>query len=168
VVETTRWTPGDGGRRDASHRRRDLAFEYSEDYKKQRGKITTYAAERRIPLSPPSSKLASRFSPPRRDRKTSAHIAIRVGNNRPSTQCKPHRVLNMSKRKGSNGHKRRMIHGILMLASGAGFANHPDGSRRHRDRTSRWHQRARTRIAASPHIDRIGTPDTDGCLLAAK
>lgn len=113
---------------------RHVAFEYSDAYK-TRAKIHKYAAVATLPLFAAEFYLGQSIYNTPSDGKKNAHIAIGTGIIGLYAAQGVTGVWNMVEaNKDPNGHKRRLIHGILMLASGAGFAITPMTAPGHRDR----------------------------------
>jgi hypothetical protein len=104
---------------------RHVAFEYSDGYK-TRAKIHKYAAFATLPLFATEYWLGqSTYNNPSEGKK-GAHIAIGssiIGLYGVQAVTGVWNLVEANK--DPTGHKRRTIHGILMLASGAGFAITP-------------------------------------------
>jgi hypothetical protein len=112
---------------------RHVAFEYSEAYK-TRAKIHKYAAFATLPLFATEYWLGqSTYNNPSEGKK-GAHIAIGssiIGLYGVQAVTGVWNLVEANK--DPIGHKRRTIHGILMLASGAGFAITPMVAPGHED-----------------------------------
>ena len=104
---------------------RHVAFEYSDGYK-TRAKIHKYASFATLPLFATEFALGQSLYNDRSDTKKSAHVAIGSSIIGLYAVQAVTGVWNLFEaRKDPHGGKRRMVHGILMLASGAGFAITP-------------------------------------------
>ena len=104
---------------------RQIAFEYSDGYK-TRAKIHKYASFATLPLFATELALGSSIYDNPSDGKKSAHVAVGsaiVGLYGVQAVTGVWNLIEA--RKDPHGRKRRMAHGILMLASGAGFAITP-------------------------------------------
>jgi hypothetical protein len=104
---------------------RQAAFEYSEAYK-TRAKIHKYAAFATLPLFATEYWLGQSTYDNPSEGKKGAHIAIGstiIGLYGAQAVTGVWNLVEANK--DPTGHKRRTIHGILMLASGAGFAITP-------------------------------------------
>jgi len=116
--------PGDGA--DAqSPAPRKVAFEYSDAYK-TRAKIHKYASFATLPLFATEFALGQSLYGTPSESKKSAHIAIGTSIIGLYGVQAVTGIWNLTEaRKDPNGRARRLTHGILMLASGAGFAITP-------------------------------------------
>ena len=104
---------------------RQLAFEYSDGYK-TRAKVHKYASFATLPLFATELALGSSIYDNPSDGKKSAHIAVGSAIVGLFGVQAVTGVWNLVEaRKDPHGRTRRMVHGILMLASGAGFAITP-------------------------------------------
>ncbi len=104
---------------------RQVAFEYSDGYK-TRAKIHKYASFATLPLFATELALGSSIYDKPSDSKKSAHVAVGTGIVGLFGVQAVTGVWNLVEaRKDPHGRTRRMVHGILMLASGAGFAITP-------------------------------------------
>jgi hypothetical protein len=106
---------------------RKVAFEYSDGYK-TRAKIHKYASFATLPLFATEFALGQSIynDPTNNSGKKNAHIAIGTAIIGLYGVQAVTGVWNLVEaNQDPNGHTRRMIHGILMLASGAGFAITP-------------------------------------------
>lgn len=113
---------------------RHVAFEYSDGYK-TRAKIHRYAAVATLPLFAAEFYLGQSIYTTPSDSRKNAHIAIGTGIIGLYGAQAVTGVWNLVEaNKDPNGHKRRLMHGIMMLASGAGFAITPMTAPGRRDR----------------------------------
>lgn len=104
---------------------RVAAFEYSDAYK-TRAKIHKYASVATMPLFATELWLGQSLYNNTTQTKKGAHVAIGSGIVGLYGLQAVTGVWNLvDARKDSHGRTRRMVHGILMLASGAGFAITP-------------------------------------------
>lgn len=104
---------------------RVAAFEYSDAYK-TRAKIHKYASFATLPLFATEYALGQSIYNTSSSGKKSAHIAVGTGIIGLFGVQAVTGVWNMVEaHKDPHGSKRRLVHGILMLASGAGFAITP-------------------------------------------
>jgi hypothetical protein len=104
---------------------RQLAFEYSDGYK-TRAKIHKYASFATLPLFATEYALGSSIYNNPSDVKKGAHVAVGSAIVGLYGVQAVTGVWNLVEaRKDPHGRTRRMVHGILMLASGAGFAITP-------------------------------------------
>jgi hypothetical protein len=104
---------------------RKVAFEYSDAYR-TRAKIHKYAAFATLPLFATELALGQSIYNNPSEGKKGAHIAIGSGIVGLYGLQAVTGVWNLVEaNKDPNGKKRRLVHGILMLASGAGFAITP-------------------------------------------
>lgn len=136
---------------------RHMAFEYSDGYK-TRAKIHKYAAVATLPLFASEFYLGqSIYNTPSASKKN-AHIAIGTGIIGLYGAQAVTGVWNLVEaNKDPNGHTRRLIHGILMLASGAGFAITPMTAPGRRDRLEFGTSSASTHRAVAYTSISIGT-----------
>ena len=136
---------------------RHVAFEYSDGYK-TRAKIHKYAAFATLPLFASEFYLGQSIYNTPSDSKKNAHIAIGTGILGLYGAQAVTGVWNLVEaNKDPNGHKRRLIHGILMLASGAGFAITPMTAPGRRDRLEFGTSSASTHRAVAYTSIGIGT-----------
>jgi hypothetical protein len=136
---------------------RHVAFEYSDAYK-TRAKIHKYAAFATLPLFASEVYLGQSIYNTPSDSKKNAHIAIGTGIIGLYGAQAVTGVWNLVEaNKDPNGHKRRLIHGILMLASGAGFAITPMTAPGRRDRLEFGTSSANTHRAVAYTSIGIGT-----------
>jgi hypothetical protein len=136
---------------------RHVAFEYSDGYK-TRAKIHKYAAFATLPLFAAEFYLGQSIYNTPSDGKKNAHIAVGTGIIGLYGAQAVTGVWNLVEaNKDPNGHKRRMIHGILMLASGAGFAITPMTAPGRRDRLEFGSSSASTHRAVAYTSIGIGT-----------
>jgi hypothetical protein len=104
---------------------RQLAFEYSDGYK-TRAKIHKYASFATLPLFATELALGSSIYDNPSDGKKGAHVAVGSAIVGLYGVQAVTGVWNLVEaRKDPHGRTKRMVHGILMLASGAGFAITP-------------------------------------------
>lgn len=105
---------------------RVVAFEYSDGYK-TRAKIHKYASFATLPLFATEFALGQSLYNSPTDGKKGAHVAIGTGIIGLYGVQGVTGVWNLieANKDPSGGHTRRLVHGILMLASGAGFAITP-------------------------------------------
>jgi len=104
---------------------RQVAFEYSDGYK-TRAKIHKYAAFATLPLFATEFALGQSLYNNPSDSKKGAHVAIGTGIIGLYGLQGVTGVWNLVEaNKDPEGKKRRLTHGILMLASGVGFAITP-------------------------------------------
>lgn len=106
---------------------RTLAFEYSDAYR-TRAKIHKYASVATLPLFATEFALGQSLYNNPSDSKKGAHIAIGtgiVGLYGVQAVTGVWNLVEASKDPNPAGKKRRLVHSILMLASGAGFAITP-------------------------------------------
>ena len=104
---------------------RVAAFEYSDAYK-TRAKIHKYASFATLPLFATEYALGQSIYNTSSSGKKSAHIAVGSGIIGLFGVQAVTGVWNLVEgHKDPHGSKRRLVHGILMLASGAGFAITP-------------------------------------------
>jgi hypothetical protein len=156
VVATTTLTAGDADD-PQSPAPRHVAFEYSDAYK-TRAKIHKYAAVATLPLFATELYLGQSIYNTPSDSKKNAHIAIGTGIIGLYAVQGVTGVWNLVEaNKDPNGHKRRLIHGILMLASGAGFAITPMTAPGRRDRLESGSSSASTHRAVAFTSIGIGT-----------
>lgn len=147
---------------------RHVAFEYSDAYK-TRAKIHKYAAVATLPLFASEFYLGQSIYNTPSDGKKNAHIAIGTGIIGLYSAQAVTGVWNLVEaNKDSNGHKRRLIHGILMLASGAGFAITPMTAPGRRDRLEFGTSSASTHRAVAYTSIGIGTAGYLMMLLGGK
>ena len=136
---------------------RVAAFEYSEGYK-TRAKIHKYASFATLPLFAAEFALGQSLYNTPSDSKRSAHIAIGTGIIGLYGVQGVTGVMNLLEaKKDPNGKKRRLTHGILMLASGAGFAITPMVAPGHRDQLEFGSSSASTHRAVAYTSIAIGT-----------
>ena len=125
--------PGDEAQSPAP---RKLAFEYSDAYR-TRAKIHKYASIATLPLFASEFALGQSLYNNPSESKKGAHIAIGTGIMALYGVQAVTGVWNLveaSKDPNTDGKKRRLVHSILMLASGAGFAITPATAPGRRDR----------------------------------
>ena len=147
---------------------RHVAFEYSDAYK-TRAKIHKYAAVATLPLFATEFYLGQSIYNTPSDSKKNAHIAIGTGILGLYAVQGVTGVWNLVEaNKDPNGHKRRLIHGILMLASGAGFAITPMTAPGRRDRLEFGTSSASTHRAVAFTSIGIGTAGYLMMLLGGK
>jgi hypothetical protein len=104
---------------------RRVAFEYSEAYQ-TRAKIHKYASIATLPLFATEFALGQSLYNKSSEGKKGAHVAIGTGIVGLYGVQAVTGVWNLVEaKKDPNGRKRRVVHSILMLASGAGFAITP-------------------------------------------
>lgn len=104
---------------------RKIAFEYSDGYK-TRAKIHKYAAFATLPLFATEFALGQSLYNNPSDSKKGAHVAVGTAIVGLYGLQAVTGVMNLLEaKKDPNGHTRRTVHAILMLASGAGFAITP-------------------------------------------
>jgi hypothetical protein len=136
---------------------RVAAFEYSDAYK-TRAKIHKYASFATLPLFAAEFALGQSLYNTPSDSKKSAHIAIGTGIIGLYGVQGVTGVMNLLEaKKDPNGKKRRLTHGILMLASGAGFAITPMVAPGHRDQLEFGSSSASTHRAVAYTSIGIGT-----------
>jgi hypothetical protein len=138
---------------------RHMAFEYSDGYK-TRAKIHKYASFATLPLFASEFYLGQSIYNTPSDGKKNAHIAIGTGIIGLYGAQAVTGVWNMveaSHDPSSEGKKRRLVHSILMLASGAGFAITPMVAPGHRDRLEFGTSSAGTHRAVAYTSIGIGT-----------
>ena len=149
-------------------RPRRVAFEYSDAYK-TRAKIHKYASIATLPLFATEFALGQSLYNNPSDTKKGAHIAIGTGIIGLYGVQAVTGVWNLVEaNKDPNGHKRRLIHGILMLASGAGFAITPMTAPGRRDRLEFGNSSASTHRAVAFTSIGIGTAGYLMMLLGGK
>lgn len=136
---------------------RKIAFEYSDAYK-TRAKIHKYASFATLPLFATELALGQSIYDNPNDGKKNAHIAIGTAIVGLYGVQAVTGVWNLVEaNKDPNGHTRRMIHGILMLASGAGFAITPMLAPGGRERLTEGPSSAATHRAVALTSIGIGT-----------
>ena len=170
VVATTALTASNSADTDdpQSPAPRHVAFEYSDAYK-TRAKIHKYAAFATLPLFATEFYLGQSIYSTPSDGKKNAHIAIGTGILGLYAVQGVTGVWNLVEaNKDPNGHKRRLIHGILMLASGAGFAITPMTAPGRRDRLEFGTSSASTHRAVAFTSIGIGTAGYLLMLLGGK
>jgi hypothetical protein len=138
---------------------RVAAFEYSDAYK-TRAKIHKYASFATLPLFATEFALGQSLYNNPSDSKRGAHVA--VGTGIIGLYCLQGvtgvwNLVEASKDPNPEGKKRRLTHGILMLASGAGFAITPMVAPGHRDRLEFGTSSASTHRAVAFTSIGIGT-----------
>lgn len=114
---------------------RVAAFEYSDGYR-TRAKIHKYASFATLPLFATEFALGQSIYSTPSDSKKTAHIAIGtsiIGLYGIQAVTGVMNLIEANKDPNPAGKKRRLTHGILMLASGAGFAITPMVAPGHRD-----------------------------------
>ena len=153
VDGTTRRTPTTRSRRRRATWPSSTATRY-----KTRAKIHKYAAVATLPLFATEFYLGQSIYNTPSDSKKNAHIAIGTGIIGLYAVQGVTGVWNLVEaNKDPNGHKRRLIHGILMLASGAGFAITPMTAPGRRDRLEFGTSSASTHRAVAFTSIGIGT-----------
>ncbi len=170
VVATTALTASNSADTDdpQSPAPRHVAFEYSDGTRPAR-RFTSTRPSRRCRSLPPSSILASRFTTPRRTaRRTRTSRSGRASSASTAAQGVTGVWNLVEASKDPNGHKRRLIHGILMLASGAGFAITPMIAPGDRDRLEFGSSSASTHRAVAFTSIGIGTAGYLMMLLGGK
>jgi hypothetical protein len=101
------------------------AVEYSDAYR-TRAKIHKYASIATLPLFATEVALGQSVYSSPSDAKRNAHVAVGTAIGGLSADNSVTGVWNLwEARKDPNGRKRRLVHGILMLAADAGFAATP-------------------------------------------
>lgn len=136
---------------------RKVAFEYSDAYK-TRAKIHKYAAFATLPLFVTEFALGQSLYSNPSDSKKGAHVAIGtsiIGLYGVQAVTGVWNLVDASK--DPNGHTRRTVHGILMLASGAGFAITPMFAPGHHDVLENGSSSAATHRAVAFTSMGIGT-----------
>jgi hypothetical protein len=170
VARSTALTASTAAEADAppSQTPRHVAFEYSDGYK-TRAKIHKYAAVATLPLFASEFYLGQSIYNTPSDSRKNAHIAIGTGIMGLYAVQTVTGVWNLVEgNRDPNGHKRRLIHGILMLASGAGFAVTPMTAPGERDFFEFGRRNASTHRAVALTSIGIGTAGYLMMLFGAK
>jgi hypothetical protein len=138
---------------------RHVAFEYSDGYK-TRAKIHKYAAFATLPLFVSEFALGQSLYNNPSNGKSGAHVAVGtgiIGLYGVQGVTGVWNLVEANKDPNPEGKKRRLVHSILMLASGAGFAITPMFAPGHRDELELGTSSASTHRAVAYTSIGIGT-----------
>lgn len=149
---------------------RHVAFEYSDGYK-TRAKIHKYASVATLPLFAAEFALGQSLYNNPSESKKGAHIAVGtgiIGLYGAQAVTGVWNLVEASHDPSPAGKKRRLVHSILMLASGAGFAITPATAPGRRDRLEFGNSSASTHRAVAFTSIGIGTAGYLVMLLGGK
>jgi hypothetical protein len=155
---------------DQSPAPRKVAFEYSDAYR-TRAKIHKYASFATLPLFATEFALGQSLYNNPSGGKKGAHVAVGtgiIGLYGVQAVTGVWNLVEASKDPNTDGKKRRLVHSILMLASGAGFAITPATAPGRRDRLEFGNSSASTHRAVAFTSIGIGTAGYLLMLLGGK